>query len=69
MSKYEHPKSEIIISGYIKTVINIYVTKDIIDIILLFHNHYYLFDTFNVDGECIQNESKMIDVNNDTIFS
>ena len=68
MSLYKQPKSEIIVSGYVKQIINDYIPNDVIYIILIFCDLYCLFDTFDSNGKCIKNKSKMINVHNFTLF-
>ena len=60
MSSYKDLKSKIIISGYVKETITEYIPNDVIDIILQFYNHYFLFDTFDRNGFCVETKSKMV---------
>ena len=69
MSSYKDPKSKIIVLGYVKqNIINGYIPNDVINIILQFYNHYILFDTFDADGLCFKNKSKIINVNEYILF-
>ena len=69
MSSYKNAKNdEIIVSGYIKEILNKHAPNDIIDVISSYFDIYYLFDTFNIDGKCAEYESKIINVNGDTLL-
>ena len=68
MSSYKDPKSKIIVLGYVKQIINEYIPNDVIKIILQFYEHYFLFDTFDEEGLCIKNKSKIVDVNEYILF-